>query len=1337
MFRKFVSLLSTLFILAGLIVPLPVFAAATTGGWRVTSTVTYGNNETTITYTATRTQGYKHDLSHISIPTCNLKGSPLPKSGSKGVTWSGKDGSLKNDNDTKAYQDYTVIKFDPKDSKQSASGNTFTFSVTYNELWTGSGPAFSKASTDFFQSIVTVPCNKFTQVNSFEVTKTASPTAITGAGTVTYAYTVTNNGNSPLTITNVTDTLHAADLQDWVGETLQPGQFLTKTVDHPFDSLPAGAASEQVTNTVSVTAKTSGNQPVGPETASATITKHAPEVEPVRGAFAISKTANPTTVMGGEEIAYTYTITNLSDVAITITDATDDKIDTLFGLFYNKVIGPHANLTETVTVPTPLLPYGNDAYDLTNTWTVDARDAVGQIGEQEVEATVTVNPLEQLLIAFACVEGEAEKPFQWTITNPNPIAVEVVWSNTDPSIAISPASGEITVPANGERSFYTSAPTDPTQHVTVAIWLEGEEQDTAQSWSCAQPVPSFRVEKEASQPTLQGGGQVTYTYRIINDGELALRILSVEDVLDGDSLAEVVNLFPVGTVIPAGGQLEQSSSRSFPAIDADATAQTKVNRFTVIMETLNADWSDDESASATVTLLPNTAAPAIQVTKMADKSVITGDGVVTYSFEIKNTGNVTLRVDSIHDPMFSDPAEGAVLALSAFGAVPLYLAPGESASSTGNFAKLLKANLPLGGDLAVTNTVSVSATYERSGQEVTAQDSVTVTVKPVAANPRLTLTKVADKSRVEGSGNVTYTYVISNDGNVPLRLESATDVKIADFFPGAELGYFLLPGQSVNHSYTKSFNPAAGTDPYDETNTFAVTYYHPNEEEARTQTVTATVSIIPPSVTPPVNPPVTPPVTPPGGPIAGNPSFSVAKSVSRVNDPSTGESEITLTNGGTAYYFYTVTNTGDVPIVITSAVDDKLGSVSFSPLVVNPGATSTARLQKSFSALALGSEPQVETNIVTVTAGFNGTVVGPESDSATVINSPIPAGSVTVRVLDNSPRNDGAIQPVAGAEVTLSNGFRGTTNANGEIRFSNLVFGSYTATGGSADPVTGADYQEGTGEATIDAANPDEVINILLSWTPAFAGSSISSTSAAGNAQPAQRGSITVLVIDGSARNGGTFQPIPGASVTLAGRRGTTNAAGLITFTDLPFASYSAFAESADPQNPTGSETKSGNGQAEINKVGPNEQITIVLMWEPPFAGPSNTASVAAADGMGSIKGRICAPRAPGAEISATDAAGRVIKTFVAATGKLGAWIEYELTGLATGQWTLTLNAPGDAPASQTIGVTVGTVAVAPDFTLACTGQAATSFPVPVYYLSGGLLVLVGLLLRRYGGAIA
>jgi hypothetical protein len=159
------------------------------------------------------------------------------------------------------------------------------------------------------------------------VTKTANPTSVpeTG-GNVTFTYTVTNNSAEAATITVLADdkfgTL-AGDADCKVGTTLAAGATCTFAATF---AVPAGDSPGSHTDVFSATASDDdGNTDTATDDATVAYTDVLPDIS-------VTKTANPTSVPEtGGNVTFTYTVTNNSAEAATITVLADDKFGTLAG----------------------------------------------------------------------------------------------------------------------------------------------------------------------------------------------------------------------------------------------------------------------------------------------------------------------------------------------------------------------------------------------------------------------------------------------------------------------------------------------------------------------------------------------------------------------------------------------------------------------------------------------------------------------------------------------------------------------------------------------------------------------------------------------------------------------------------------------------------------------------------------------------------------------------------------------------------------------------------------------------------------------------------------------
>jgi hypothetical protein len=130
--------------------------------------------------------------------------------------------------------------------------------------------------------------------------------------------------------------------------------------------------------------------------------------------------------------------------------------------------------------------------------------------------------------------------------------------------------------------------------------------------------------------------------------------------------------------------------------------------------------------------------------------------------------------------------------------------------------------------LASTDTLTVTAKDTSTGLTSAA---ATAACTGTTSHPAITITKVANPTNVFGPANVTFTYVITNAGNVPLKLASlvddhgtpgnaADDLPIADF-KNCNTSAVMLPGAAI--TCTISYVLPQVTSVTSQTNTVVVT----------------------------------------------------------------------------------------------------------------------------------------------------------------------------------------------------------------------------------------------------------------------------------------------------------------------------------------------------------------------------------------------------------------------------------------------------------------------------------------------------------------------------------
>lgn len=191
--------------------------------------------------------------------------------------------------------------------------------------------------------------------------------------------------------------------------------------------------------------------------------------------------------------------------------------------------------------------------------------------------------------------------------------------------------------------------------------------------------------------------------------------------------------------------------------------------------------TDDVTATADETVDVEDADPQLVVTKTADDTTDVAVGqTVTYTYTVENTGNITLTnvgLSDSHEGTGAAPVPGSETLTTDAGTSGDStdaaadgtwdtLAPGDIVTWTASYT-VTAADLANQTDNDIDNTVTASATPAAGtlGGTLTADETVDL----VNQNASLSVTKVADDDTDVVVGQViTYTYTVTNDGNVPV-----------------------------------------------------------------------------------------------------------------------------------------------------------------------------------------------------------------------------------------------------------------------------------------------------------------------------------------------------------------------------------------------------------------------------------------------------------------------------------------------------------------------------------------------------------------------------------------
>jgi uncharacterized repeat protein (TIGR01451 family) len=697
--------------------------------------------------------------------------------------------------------------------------------------------------------------------------KAADPASVHVGDTVTYRYTVTNTGNTPLAdISVVDDRLGTVPL---VSGDFNADGWLDMAEIWVFSaSHTAGAGDpDPLVNTAVAS---------GTDNLSRTVTaSDTASVAIFKPGIAIDKTANRSSTHVGDTVTYTCTVTNSGDTPLSGVSVTDNKLGAVPFVSGDTNTNSLLDTGETWVFRATYVVKTGDTNPLMNTAvasgidnlsrTVTASDTVSvAILRPGITLDKTASP------AFVHVGDTIT--YNYTVTNSGNTPLSGV-SVTDDRLGTVPfVSGDSNTNGSlntGEawmfRAIYIAKSNDPSPLVNNAVASGTDSLSRTVSASDTAVVailrPGIALDKTASPASVHVGDNITYTYAVTNTGNTPLSGVSVTD----DRLGAVPF---IGGDTNTNGILDTGETWIFRAMYL-----VKTNDPNPLVNNAVASGTDNLSRTVTATDTASVAVlkPGITLVKTADRAAAHADDTITYTYAVTNTGNTPLSGVSV-----SDDRLGSFI----YGDSPLDA--GEIWVFSAGYTAGAEDPNPLVNTAVASGTDNLSRT-------VTATDTASVAV----LRPGIALDKTADRPSAHVNDTIIYMYTVTNTGNAPLSGVSVIDDRLGTiaFASGdgngdgrlgvAEVWVFSAgysvssedPGQLVNTAI------ASGADSL-----------------ARAVTASDTVSVA---------------IFRPG--IALN---AVA-------------SRLSAFVGDTIIYTYEVTNTGDTPVSGISVVDDRLGIVPF------------------------------------------------------------------------------------------------------------------------------------------------------------------------------------------------------------------------------------------------------------------------------------------------------------------------------------------------------------------------------------------------------------------------
>lgn len=260
------------------------------------------------------------------------------------------------------------------------------------------------------------------------------------------------------------------------------------------------------------------------------------------------------------------------------------------------------------------------------------------------------------------------------------------------------------------------------------------------------------------------GAKLSYGFTVTNTGNVAIKGISIDDRLNG--LGDIKMSYPSKTGELAPGE-KATGKASYSITNADILAGVVTNTAKAVGKNATTGASVESGKSTVTTRLVKT--PSIKIEKTADPTHIAPiDAVagkeISYSFKITNTGNVNLGDIAIEDSMKD---------LGTVSPAKKSLVPGESTTARATH-RVTPDDIEAG---TVTNTAKATGS---AGGAVIKSSEATATTSIEKAVSRMSFEKTVDRKQLSGNEakagtTLTYSFKISNDGNIPINGVSIDD----------------------------------------------------------------------------------------------------------------------------------------------------------------------------------------------------------------------------------------------------------------------------------------------------------------------------------------------------------------------------------------------------------------------------------------------------------------------------------------------------------------------------------------------------------------------------------
>ncbi|WP_273123975.1 DUF7507 domain-containing protein [Bacillus weihaiensis] len=675
-----------------------------------------------------------------------------------------------------------------------------------------------------------------------KINKTSDVEEVTEVGQViTYSFDVTNTGNVTLTDVQLDDPMLGGEIE-LEKTTLAPNESTKGTAT--YNVTEADLASGKIKNVATATG--TPPNPNDPKPVDSD------EVDVLVGSIQLEKSSTQEVFTEvGQTVTYKFVITNNGEVTLNNIQLNDPKLGGKIELV-NTVLEPGESTDVDVEYIVSAEDYA--AGEIINTADVTAETPKGtevKDTDNDMIQKASIELQKTSDVELVTVAGQ-QITYTFEVTNTGNVTLTEVQVN-DPmlggEITLESTTLEPGQSTTGTAIYYaTQKDLDQEEIVNIAT-VEGtppeynpndpdrsaKPTDTDDNVIPVEQTPSISLEKETDREGLIAGEQIEYTFTVVNTGNVTLTNVYITDILDGISDVEYVTIndesivleknFMISNIFANQDYIKNYMNQQANVADdsykslkdiayltsssiilkpgdvlrAKATytiTQADVDNGQVFNEAtvMGLSPKNEEVTDKDQEIVEQESAPAIELDKASDVEKVSEAGQqITYTFNVTNTGNVTLTNVQVNDPML-----GGEISLES-----TTLAPGESTLGKATYV-VTQEDINNGEIMNKASTEGTPPHYDPndpdSPEKPTDEDENLVAVEH---SPEISLVKEADRTDLKADEQIRYTFTVTNTGNVTLSNVAITDL-LQDI---SDIQYISINGNQVEDPSAITLNP--------------------------------------------------------------------------------------------------------------------------------------------------------------------------------------------------------------------------------------------------------------------------------------------------------------------------------------------------------------------------------------------------------------------------------------------------------------------------------------------------------------------------------------------------